>query len=255
MLHSIDFRRRAHAASLHLLISGIVAILAAALVFGIWYPGIYRVLAGGSDLFILITSIDVVLGPLLTFVVFNSKKGWPHLRRDLAVIGLIQLTALIYGLYTVWAARPVATVFEVDRFRIVTAAQVYLPELSKARPEYQKLPNTGPWLLGTRIPEFGTETVDTILMAISGFDRAERPLFWQSYSESIPTVLANARSLALLLSKRPEIASDVRSNLQSLKVDEKNVSFLPIMGRGGDWVVLIDNRGQLIHYVHTDGFF
>ena len=43
--------------------------------FGLWFPGIYRTVAGGRDLFLLVTGVDVVLGPLLTFAVFNVRKG------------------------------------------------------------------------------------------------------------------------------------------------------------------------------------
>lgn len=256
MLHQLDLPRRARAAGIHLLISALVAAAAAALVFGVWYPGIYRVLAGGRDLFLLIMAVDVVLGPLLTFAVFNLKKGWPHLRRDLAIIGTIQLAALVYGIYTVYGARPVATVFEVDRFRVVTAAQVHLPELPKAPAQFQNLPLTGPWLLGTRKPRAGGESNDALFTAIeSGIDRAQRPLFWVPYADSVPDVLARARPVSVLLEKRPEVAVDVRAALQSLKLTPDETKFLPIMGRGGDWVVLIDSQGQLVHYVKADGFF
>jgi hypothetical protein len=256
MLQHLDLPRRARAAGIHLLISAVVAALAAALVFGVWYPGIYRVLAGGRDLFLLIMAVDVVLGPLLTFAVFNLKKGWPHLRRDLAIIGLIQLAALVYGLYTVYGARPVATVFEVDRFKVVTAAQVHLPELPKAPAAYQTLPLTGPWLLGSRKPSGGSESNDALFMAIeSGIDRAQRPLFWTPYADSVSDVLARARPVSLLLQKQPNVAADVRAALKALKLTEADTKFLPIIGRGGDWVVLINTRGELVHYVKADGFF
>jgi hypothetical protein len=256
MLQHLDLPSRTRAAGIHLLISALIAALAAALVFGVWYPGIYRVLAGGRDLFLLVTAVDVVLGPLLTFSVFNLKKGWPHLRRDLAIIGMIQLAALLYGLSAVYGARPIATVFEVDRFKVVTAAQVYLPELPKAPVAYQSLPLTGPWLLGTRKPLAGDESNDALFMAVrSGIDRAQRPLFWISYAESLPQVLAHARPASLLLQKRPNVAADLRVALQALKLTEAEAKFLPIMGRGGDWVVLINPQGELVHYVQVDGFF
>src|SRR4051812_41758107 len=100
MLMSVALLHRCRAAGVHLLISTAIAAVAAVLVFGLWYPGFYRRVAGGRELFLLVISIDVVLGPLLTFTVFNWAKGWKHLRRDLAVIGAIQLAALIYGLHT-----------------------------------------------------------------------------------------------------------------------------------------------------------
>lgn len=255
MLKPLDLRRRAKAAGIHLLISAAVAAAAAALVFGVWFPGIYRQVAGGRDLFILITSVDVVLGPLLTFAVFNLKKGWPHLRRDLAVIAVIQLAALVYGLVAVYDARPVAMVFEVDRFRVITVAQVEVDELPQARPEYRQLPLTGPWLLGARTPKPGDEANEALFKALRGIDRAQRPSFWQPYADSTADALDKARPLATLLSKYPALANDVNEKLQSLKVDAASARFLPLIGRGGDWVVILDSAGQLVHYVQAEGFF
>ena len=255
MLERLDLRRRVRAAGIHLLISSAVAALAGALVFGLWYPGAYRQLAGGRELFLLVTSVDVVLGPLLTFAVFNLKKGWPHLRRDLAMIGAIQLVALAYGMHTVYEARPVAMVFEVDRFRVITAGEVYVPELPKARPEYRSLPLTGPWMLGIRSAVGVAERNDALVMGVSGIDLGQRPQFWQPYAESTAEALGRARPLATLLAKYPGLAGDVKAGLQELKIDETSAKFLPLMGRGGDWVVILDSAGQPVHYVQAEGFF
>ena len=125
---------RLKAAGIHLGISALIAGMAAALVFGLWYPWPYRSASGGQALFLLIMSVDLVLGPALTFVVFNRSKTKSHLVRDLAVIATLQLAGLAYGLYTVYLARPVAVVFEVDRFRVVSAVEVRHEELPQALP-------------------------------------------------------------------------------------------------------------------------
>ncbi len=255
MLERLDLARRARAAGIHLLISALVAALAAALVFGVWYPGAYRVLSGGRELFLLIASVDVVLGPLLTFAVFNLKKGWPHLRRDLAVIGAIQLAALGYGLHTVYVARPVAMVFEVDRLRVVSAHDVYEPDLPKALPAYRELPLTGPWLLAARTPKPGDEQNEALFKSLEGPDIGMRPLFWQPYAESAPAVLARARPLEVLLTKYPQQAAAIRERLAELKIDAAGARFLPLMARGGDWVAVLDSTGQPRFYERLDGFF
>ncbi len=55
-----------------------IAALAAALVFLVWYPSPYSTLAGGTGLFLLIVSVDVVMGPALTAVVASpGKRGGP----------------------------------------------------------------------------------------------------------------------------------------------------------------------------------
>lgn len=255
MLQYLALGQRARAAGWHLLISTIVAAVAAALVFGVWYPGAYRLLSGGRDLFFLVSGVDVVLGPLLTFTVFNVKKDWPHLRRDLAVIGLLQATALIYGLHTVYVVRPVATVFEVDRFRVITAGDVYLPELPKARWEYRSLPLTGPWLLGVRAAATTDERNDALFKGLSGVDTGQRPIFWQSYPDSMGAAVAKSRPVRELLAHYPARAADFRADLAEMKADEATARFLPLMARGGDWVMVLDASGTVLGPLLADGFF
>jgi hypothetical protein len=112
------------ASGAHFVLSAAVAALAAALVFGVWYPYPYREISGGRELFFIIVAVDVVMGPLLTFAVFNRKKPMKELKRDLGIIVLLQVAALGYGLWTVFISRPVLLVHEYDRFRVVHAIEV-----------------------------------------------------------------------------------------------------------------------------------
>lgn len=247
-------KRRFVAASWHLLISAVVAAFAAGLVFGLWYPGPYRFLSGGRELFVLVVSVDVVLGPLLTFAVFNLDKGWPHLRRDLAVIGVIQLAGLGYGLHTVYIARPVAMVFEVDRFRVVTATDVNVAELAEAPPEFRALPLTGPRLLSVRMPKEGAESNRSLSMALRGIDLSQRPPFWRPYDEARAAALARGRPVELLNRKYPDRTARFEATLAELGVPSAAARFLPVVARG-DWVVILDARGDIAGFLQADGFF
>jgi len=254
MFSRFALRQRIRAAAWHLLISAAVAAVAAALVFGVWYPGPYRLLSGGRGLFFLLTGVDVVLGPLLTFAVFNLKKGWPHLRRDLAVVGLLQTAALLYGLHTVFLVRPIATVFEVDRFRVISADDVYTPELEKARPEYRTLPLSGPWLLGARPAAAGQESTEALFKGLSGVDTGQRPIFWRPYAESMKDAAAISRPVSALLGHYPARAAEFSAALSEMKADAATARFLPLMARG-DWVVVLDPDGTVLGHLQADGFF
>ena len=57
-------------------------------------------------------------------------------------------------------------------------------------------------------PCLAAERNDAMFLTLEdGIDRAQRPLFWQPYADSVPDVLARARPLSLLLVKRPEVAA------------------------------------------------
>ncbi len=176
------WKERLRAAGIHLLISLAIAALAAALVFGLWYPQPYPELSGGRELFLLVVSVDVVMGPLITLAIFNRKKPWKELRRDLAIVGLLQLAALGYGLWTVAVARPVHLVFEYNRFRVVHAIEVPEELIAQAPPGITPLPFTGPDVLSLRPFKDSKEQFDSTMAAVAGVSLSARPDLWQPYA-------------------------------------------------------------------------
>ncbi|MCR5884739.1 pilus assembly protein [Rhizobacter sp. J219] len=250
----LNLRPRLRAAGIHLLISMVVAALAAAMVFALWYPWPYRVVSGGQGLFVLVVTVDLVLGPLLTLAVFDTAKGWRHLRRDLAVIGALQTAALAYGVHTVYEVRPVAMVFETDRFRVIKAVDVHLAELHLAPPAFRSLPLTGPWLLGARAPKAGSERTDALFLGIGGVDVAQRPLFWQPYELSRTAALARSRPVSALLQRYPSETQTINQAIRSAGMSVDQARFLPLVARR-DWVVLLSPKGDVSGYLPLDGFF
>lgn len=250
-----DLRSRLRAAGLHFIASIAVAALAAALVFGLWYPGAYRSLSGGRELFLLVVAVDVVLGPLLTFAVFDRAKGFSHLRRDLAVIVALQLAALAYGLYTVYIARPIALVFERDRFRVISAVEVYQPELPMAPESYRQLTLTGPWQLGLRDTKPGEERKDAIFKAVfEGVDTSQRPIFWVPYSqEKAHAAAAAAKPLAELIQRRAAQAQLLQDEARDIGLAIDDTRYLPVRARG-DWVALMDKQGVVRGFAPVDGY-
>src|SRR5207253_6942312 len=144
------WRPRLRAAVVHLAFSILVAIATALLVFSLWYPPPYREISGGRELFQLVVAVDIVLGPLLTFAVFNLAKPRAELKRDLAIIVALQLAGLAYGLWTVHQARPLHMVFEYDRFRVVHQADIPSELESKVPAGIEFAPAGRPTLLALR---------------------------------------------------------------------------------------------------------
>jgi len=120
MSFSMRIRAAIKAALFHFLGSVLVAMMAAVLVFLVWYPHPYGLLSGGLNLFLILVAVDVVCGPLLTLVLFNPRKPRREIITDMSLVILIQLAALIYGMSTVYQARPLYLVHEVDRFRVIS---------------------------------------------------------------------------------------------------------------------------------------
>lgn len=93
----------------HLLISLAVFVVLAYLLLFIWYPDFFYAIDGGWEGMRIIIAVDLVLGPLLTLIVF--KAGKPGLKFDLAAIGTFQALCLAVGTYIVYSERPLALVY------------------------------------------------------------------------------------------------------------------------------------------------
>lgn len=111
---------RFKAFGIHLLLSLMFfsTLVIAMLVF--WFPGTLFFVDGGIQGLKIVAMVDLVLGPLLTLVVY--KPGKKTLKLDLAVIAAIQFAALGYGYYTTWNQHTVALVFSENQFVTLSRA-------------------------------------------------------------------------------------------------------------------------------------
>lgn len=246
------------AAAIHLCLSLVIAALAAWLVFAVWYPYPYREISGGRELFLIVVAVDVIMGPLLTLTVFNIAKPAKELRRDLAVIGMLQAAALAYGLWTVAVARPVHLVFEIDRFRVVHAVDIPEDELKRAPEGLGRLPLTGPTPLSLREFKDSKENFEATMAALRGVPLGARPMLWQTYAQGAPQIRAHMRPLAELKARFPARSAEIDAALQSAsrRADQAGATaYIPMVGRQTFWTVLLDtNTAEVIAFVPIDSF-
>jgi hypothetical protein len=243
------------ASAAHFVLSLGMAALAAALVFGVWYPYPYREISGGRELFFIIVAVDVVLGPLLTLAVFNRKKSLLQLKLDLALIALLQLAALGYGLWTVFVSRPVYLVFEYDRYRVVHAIEVEPTLLTKAPAHLRSLPVAGPKLLSLRAFKDGTEQGDLTIAALAGLQLAARPELWQDYAKASADVVAIGKPLAQLKTRFVAQSAAIDAAISQTGRPENALKFVPLVGHKSFWTALIDaQNGQPLAYLPLDSF-
>ncbi|CAM8671736.1 hypothetical protein MCEMSEM22_03534 [Comamonadaceae bacterium] len=248
-------KARLKASALHLTASLAVALIAAILVFEFWFPYPYREISGGRELFLLLICVDVVLGPVLTFMVFDQRKAWSKLKLDLLAIVVLQVSALVYGLWTVSVARPVYLVFEIDRFRVVHAIDVPSEQLKLAPKGLTAMPYLGQTTLGLRPFKNEQEKVDFTLAALGGSSLAARPELWQNYADSKRDVINSSKPLARLKERLKDQSTSIDTSVKELGVPEAVIRYLPLISRSNFWTVLIDGRsGEIVGYLPIDAF-
>jgi hypothetical protein len=128
MSRSLLFRIRA--AGLHLLGSAVVIGLFLWLVYGYWYMHPYEIVFSTIDVVKVLIGVDLVLGPLLTLIVFNIAKPRKELVRDIGVILAFQLAALAWGAHITYSVRPQYVVYYDQDIYVLTAKDLDISRVS-----------------------------------------------------------------------------------------------------------------------------
>lgn len=231
----------ARIAAYHLAASGVCVAGVAFLVLHVWYPYPYSEISGGHGLFLLLISVDAVCGPLMTFVLYSSKKTFCERSIDLTLVAVVQIAALYYGINTAAQARPLALVYEVDRFRVVSRSEIYEPELSALPPW------AAPWsfdsvhVMGLKMSGTQEDLIKSVDLSLAGIEPSQRPSRWEAYALSMRQVSRHSRPISSLavhqIDQRMALEHAVRRT--GKKADK--LRYLPIKSRFTDgWIVLLD---------------
>lgn len=241
---------------MHFGISAGVVGIAAWMVFFVLYPAPWRNLLEVSAIFGVVVVVDVVCGPLLTFVLASPSKSFRERITDLTLVSLIQLSALGYGLWSVYVARPVALVFEVDRLFVVTGNEVQMDLLSQAPKPLRKLPCFGVIQVGLREAASPTEYLESVEQSIQGVTQAMRPNWWRIYDDEVRLALQKrAKPLRELIESRPAQAGELAAAIRKSGVDSKDLLYLPLTSsKASAWIALINSDGEMVGWAPIDGF-
>lgn len=249
------WRARIRASLLHLGLCILVAMAVAALVLLVWYPAPYHSISGGLHLLTIVLAIDMVLGPVLTLLVYRTTKSRRELVLDFSLIALLQVGALGYGLWTVYTARPVHLVFEYHRLAVVHAAEVTEAELGLAPLAWQTLPKTGPTLLSLRELR-AEEVVESTMRALAGQAQAAQPPLWQEYDLARTQILDAAQPVPQLLARFPTTRALIQQSVAATGLQPTQLSTLPVISRQDTaWTALIDTHtARPVGWLPLDSF-
>lgn len=239
---SAALKLRAKAGGIHLLISFTVAALALLWIYRVWYPDVLAEVQGVSHIVLIMLGVDVVLGPLLTTVVFRAGKTPRALRFDLVVIGLAQLTALVYGLHTVAQGRPAYLVFNIDRFDAVAVSDLDTASLQRALAAGgQRVSMLGPQTVAARLPADPAERArlqDESLQG--GSDLSQRPEWYLPYEDDRSTVMRAGLPMDRLRRQNDLGEAAWTALLRRYGGNAEALRCLPLVGKERDAAVIID---------------
>jgi hypothetical protein len=193
------------------------------------------------DLLLILIGVDVIAGPLITLIVFRWDK--PRLKFDLAVIGTVQLAALLYGAHIMFLARPAFIVFVKDQFQVAVAIDIEPADLEKAKYlQFKYPPLTGPLLAFAEMPTDTAERQKLVMLAFGGRDLEVFPQYFVPYPARAQEVLKSAWPLARMRAQEPQAAKVVDEYLARSGTKESDVRYVRMHAPRAWLAVLIDAK-------------
>lgn len=234
----MDFKFRLKAFLWHLSASVVLALMAIAIVFYYWYPAPLAEATGVISIFLLLLIIDVVLGPLVTFII--AKPGKKSLKIDMAIIITIQLAAFIYGMSVVADGRPVWLVYNKGQVDLVQAYQLNNSYRDNASEDYRRKGWVGPQWVSAKSPEDPVARNTLFFESLSlGIDLPQRPDLYAPFSAESAEIehAAKAVGTLYLFNKKDKVDEQLRQWPQA-------DAYLPLVAPVQSMVVLIDRANS-----------
>lgn len=150
------FNTRLRATLIHLAISLAVLVPVVWVILFKWFPSFFFTIDGGRQGLQILIGVQLVLGPVLTLLLF--KPGKPGLKFDLVVVGILQASCLGAGLYIIHSERPLFFVYYEEQFHTVNADT--FTEYGLLVPAYRDYARTNPAPVYVALPANPIEEAD-----------------------------------------------------------------------------------------------
>jgi hypothetical protein len=225
------------AAATHFALSALIGSILLALFWFVWYPAPMLMAIGGHEIFLLILGIDVVLGPLLTLIVFRSEKK--SLKFDLAVIALMQIGAMVYGVSVLLEGRPAYVAALGAKFQVVQAVEIIDANLEKAK---KTLPWFGPEWVGTKAPTERAEIDQVDMITQVGGGAGHLPQLHIPYASMAQEVLKKSLSISALKAANSTKSAEIDIWLKRHGYTDATAVYQPLTIRAGEFAVILDAK-------------
>jgi hypothetical protein len=241
---------RFKAFGLHLLASSVaLSTILGTLYFG-WYRWPAWYLTDVSSVVVVMVGVDIVLGPLLTFVIARSSKPRRELARDIAVIVAVQLCALVYGSVSLWGGRPLYYAFSESVLQLVQAYDIDAKESALG---LQQNPGLAPhWYSRPRwiwapLPQNQDERAKIVSSAISGGDDViSMPRYFKPWEQGLPALRTQLRTVDNVAYFAPSEKKTLKERMHAAGLATDQLNAMPLTGRGHPLLAVFDPKSTTI---------
>lgn len=207
------------------------------LLLTVWYiPPLIKAMRM-SHFLLMMLGIDIVAGPLLTFIVY--KKGKKSLKFDLMVIILLQLGLFLYGGWNIVQSRPVWFVYDNNKFVLIRNNEVNIDSQQRAIDKFQHNTWLKPKWVGISYPKNDENFAKKIELdeLMYGIIAAQKPELYSPLDTMNNEIARQALPTSLL--EQYNDSTQVKTILSKYPIAD---SFVPLKATAVDMTVLIDKK-------------
>jgi len=205
-----------------------------------WYPEPFFTAQGGWQGIRLMILVQLVLGPLLTFIVYDHLKQRKAILLDLSVIAVVQVIALILGGYQVYTQRPIALVFWHDAFYTVTGDDYSVqgienPDFSPFSAHVPPLIYSRPLTTLIELEQFNqlTEKSIPVYAHVSLYEKIE---------DNLSSIFSHGVDIGEVMSKNASMKSQLEKIIQG---NVSDYNYIALKAKYQNMILILDKNGKL----------
>jgi hypothetical protein len=237
------------AALVHFLFSVCVFALFVGILLLFWFPNPYFSASGGWQGLRIVAAVDLVLGPLVTLVIFNTKKSRRELISDISVVVFIQLAALSWGLKAVYEQRPVAVVYLDSSFYTVPAASLKGQGVDLA--DLEQFGTKAPVFVYVQRPDGGAELGRFSESLEEGVPPHEQVWLYQSMQENFNAIRRSSLNIEGIMTANEGMKSDVEALLMDTGTALHDNFYIALTSRYRNVVLVFTADGELLGSINA----
>jgi len=228
------------AASIHLVISFIIFLGILYYIVFEWYPEPFFTAQGGWQGIQLMAMVDLVLGPVLTMIVFNHLKKRKEIVLDLTLIAMVQVAALIWGGYSVYSQRPIALVFFENTFYTVTDDDYVSQGI--APPDFSKYSQHVPPLIYSRVPSDILELEQSRQLTQQSIPMYAQVMWYEKIEDNLQKMFINQLNIQEIIDKNDRMKSQL---MAITKGDIAAYNYVELKAKYRNMILVMDSSGGI----------
>ncbi len=247
---SFSVKNRYSAAAIHFSLSLAIFSLFVFILLRYWFPEPFFSTNGGWQGLQIVAAIDLVLGPLLTLIIFNHSKPKKELILDFTLIAAIQISALYWGIATIYTQRPLAITYWEDKFYSISAE--HFPAYGINLDILKQFGDSYPVYIYVQDP-INEEARQVYLRKIlrEKIPPNLQPELYQPLSKHYQDIFEHSIDISYAINKNPKLKQEITKLLQKTNTKLEQNYYIPLKTGFTEILLIFDKNNKQIGYAIT----